>query len=188
MITTEVLDLLQYVQLGDGRTIGAADVTMWDKVIPKHIDLPTAMEAVEMHRRESTDWLQPAHIIANVKRINLARRREEARQHALDPARNQPSVVPWWFKKLRDAEIRNYAEVRKENPLYGRRIINPRNDGGDPVVPRYEGDELTLEQKLLKYSIMQEPGDEYASAVAALEHVPAAPVPKLGSFLRDPEA
>jgi hypothetical protein len=185
----EVIDLLTYVAFGDNRTFGAAEVSMWARVLPQWLDLPLAMEAVDMHRRDSTEYLVIGHITANAKRINMDRRREEARLHALDPARKeQPSVAPWWFKKLRDAEIAHTASVRKANPKYRKRITNPTASGADPVSPMYEGDELTIEQKLTKFGIVREPGDEYASAVAAVALVtPATPVPKLGSFIRDPE-
>jgi hypothetical protein len=183
MNSGDILDLLEYVQLGDARTIGKADVEQWQKIIPPHITLTEAMEAVEMHRRESTNWLMPAHIIANVKKLNLERRREEARQLSLGYTRTEPSRVPWWFKKLYEAELNYTKQMRKENPRFRTEPVN----GDYPVVPMYEGDELTVEQKLAKFGIKREEGDEAKAAVFAAAHLPHLPVPKLGSFIRDPE-
>lgn len=109
--------------------------------------------------------------------------------------RNLTGRAPWWFRKLVDAETAEYAARRKEDPMYGRRVTNIRHDGSDPVTPLYEGDELTLEQKLAKYQIVREPGDDIASAKLARTRVPAvripeepAPVPHLGGFIRDHDA
>lgn len=185
MMATEVLDLLEYIQLGDGRTIGKADVEQWLNILPKHIVLVDAMKAVEIHRRESAAWLMPSHIIEGVKRVNLERRREEARLHAADPARMAaPNPVPWWFRKLYEAELEETRRGRRENPEYRRKVLN----GDYPVEPKYEGDSLTLAQKLAKYGIVQEEGDSARSAVFAVSRIPSLPVPKLGSFIRDPEA
>lgn len=102
--------------------------------------------------------------------------------------------APWWFRKLVDAETAHYIEMRKTDPMYGKRITNLHRDGSDPVAPTYEGDELTIAQKLAKYGIVREPGDDVASAKLARTRVPGvvipktpAPVPRLDSFMRDPE-
>lgn len=85
--------------------------------------------------------------------------------------RNLTGRAPWWFRKLVEAETAEYAERRKADPMFGRRPLN----GAYPVTPKYEGEELSLVEKLAKYSIVREPGDEQKSAALAQARVtPAA--------------
>jgi hypothetical protein len=95
--------------------------------------------------------------------------------------------APWWFRKLVEAETLEYARRREADQKYGKRVMNARTDGGDPVVPVYEGDELTLAQKLAKYRIEYEKGDEDRSAAYVAKSTPL-PVPRLGTFVRDVDA
>ncbi|PVA66194.1 hypothetical protein [Mycobacteroides abscessus] len=81
MTRDEVIDVLTAVVAADRRTVGKADVDVWQAVIG---DLPAAMaiEAVRDHLRERPDvWLQPGHIYERVK----AKRRDQlARESAED--------------------------------------------------------------------------------------------------------
>ncbi|WP_078345162.1 hypothetical protein [Mycobacteroides chelonae] len=83
----EVIDVLSAVVAADRRTVGKADVDVWQAVIG---DLPfdTAVNAVRDHLRECPDvWLQPGHIYARVK----AKRRDET---TAGPARTS-ATSPW---------------------------------------------------------------------------------------------
>jgi hypothetical protein len=91
--------------------------------------------------------------------------------------------VPWWFKKLYEAELAETQNRRKSDPDFRRVPVN----GMDSPYPLYEGENLTVDQKLKKYGIVQEPGDEAKSLVVAMSMVNPQVPPKLGHFLRDPE-
>lgn len=58
--------LLTAIALGDNRTTDDDAVEYWYGLL-RDIQIRDAMEAVEAHRRESTEWLQPAHIRQAVK-------------------------------------------------------------------------------------------------------------------------
>ncbi|MEC4836857.1 hypothetical protein R2362_20185 [Mycobacteroides chelonae] len=79
----EVIDVLSAVVAADRRTVGKADVDVWQAVIG---DLPfdMAVKAVRDHLRECPDvWLQPGHIYARVK----AKRRDELARESADDRR-----------------------------------------------------------------------------------------------------
>lgn len=68
MNAVETSQLLALVQAVDGRRVDETVIAVWLDVLGD-VDYPVAREAVRMHRRESTAWLTPAHVIANVERI-----------------------------------------------------------------------------------------------------------------------
>lgn len=73
----ETAELLTYASMIDNRTVAPETVVAWHEVIG-HLDQVTAREAIVTHRRESTDYLMPAHIIRNARRIRESRRALEA--------------------------------------------------------------------------------------------------------------
>ncbi len=64
--------LLALVQIGDNRRVDRAVVAAWHDLV-HDLPLDDALDAVRAHRRESTDYLLPAHVIAGVRRIRGAR-------------------------------------------------------------------------------------------------------------------
>ncbi|YCU47991.1 zinc finger domain-containing protein [Mycobacteroides abscessus] len=83
MTRDEVIDVLTAVVAADRRTVGKADVDVWQAVIG---DLPVemAVEAVRDHLRERPDvWLQPGHIYERVK----AKRRDQLARESADERR-----------------------------------------------------------------------------------------------------
>jgi hypothetical protein len=76
MKRSEVGELLTAIASTDNRTIGMLDVDTWHAILPAGMPLREAMAAVVNHRRTSTEWLQPKHIIdavADVRRDRLRR-------------------------------------------------------------------------------------------------------------------
>ena len=67
--TGKVLGLIAVV---DNRHVDAATIAAWHDLI-HDLDFADACEAVRVHRRESTDYLLPAHVRAGVRRIRAAR-------------------------------------------------------------------------------------------------------------------
>lgn len=64
----ECAKVLAKIQLGDNRQVDALTLDEWFDTIG-HLEFADAIEAVTMHRQESTDWLMPAHVIKNVRRV-----------------------------------------------------------------------------------------------------------------------
>lgn len=72
MSPAELKQVLAKIQLGDSRQVDALVLREWFDTIGD-LDLGDCLQAVTMHRRESTAYLLPAHIVANVKRIRAER-------------------------------------------------------------------------------------------------------------------
>ncbi|MFD4957118.1 hypothetical protein [Microbacterium sp. NPDC058389] len=64
-------ELLARVQVIDNRRVEEATILAWHELLDD-VDLPTAVEAVRLHFRESTAYLTPAHVRQNVDRIRRA--------------------------------------------------------------------------------------------------------------------
>lgn len=62
----EMKRLLAKISLGDNRQVDQLVIDDWMETIG-HLDYRSAYEAVVQHRRESTEYLQPAHITARVR-------------------------------------------------------------------------------------------------------------------------
>lgn len=67
----ETNQLLIRIQVIDNRQIGDSTVIAWHELVGD-LDYGQAVEAVKLHQRESTAYLTPAHVRANVERILLA--------------------------------------------------------------------------------------------------------------------
>jgi hypothetical protein len=83
----EVAAVVAKIKLGDNRAVDKLVIQEWENSIG---DLPyqDAIEAVTMFRRESDEYLQPVHIIRNVKRIREDRSQGQgiAASHVAHPA------------------------------------------------------------------------------------------------------
>lgn len=64
--------VLVLVAVVDNRTIDQATIAAWHDLIGA-LDFTDACEAVRAHRRTSTEYLLPAHVIAGVRGIRGAR-------------------------------------------------------------------------------------------------------------------
>lgn len=72
MNAEEVAKVLAKIRLGDNRETSREALLEWIDNIGD-LEFADAIEAVRMHRRESTAYLMPAHIRENVKAIKAAR-------------------------------------------------------------------------------------------------------------------
>ncbi|QZN86918.1 hypothetical protein [Cellulomonas sp. C5510] len=68
----QTAQLLALIKVGDNRNVDRTVIAAWHDLV-HDLPLDDALEAVRAHRRESTDYLLPAHVIAGVKRIRGAR-------------------------------------------------------------------------------------------------------------------
>lgn len=72
MNVAETAKVLTLIQIVDRRVVDEATVAAWHDLIG-HLDFTDACEAVRAHRRASTEYLLPAHIVAGVRGIRAAR-------------------------------------------------------------------------------------------------------------------
>ncbi len=68
----QTAQLLALIKVGDNRTVDRTTIAAWHDLV-QDLPIDDALEAVRVHRRESTDYLMPAHVITGVKRIRGAR-------------------------------------------------------------------------------------------------------------------
>jgi hypothetical protein len=101
----ETARILAKAQLVDNRQITELVIKEWHEVIG-HLFYEDAYKAVTEHRRTSTDYLQPAHVVAGARRAREARERESKRSLAL-PGGNQITLPP---KRVWDAMVRAAIE------------------------------------------------------------------------------
>ncbi|UGS27603.1 hypothetical protein K8F61_05285 [Microbacterium resistens] len=71
MNVQETTDLLTRIQIIDNRRVEEATVLAWFELVAD-LDHGMAVEAAKLHFRESTAYLTPAHVRANVERIRFA--------------------------------------------------------------------------------------------------------------------
>lgn len=72
MTEAECSELLTLASVVDSRIVATETVNVWHEVIG-HLDYSVACEALVLHRRESTEYLQPAHIIRLAYRVKEKR-------------------------------------------------------------------------------------------------------------------
>lgn len=101
--------VLAKIQLGDNREVTSLVLQEWHDTIGD-LDYDDAVEAVRMHRKDSTAYLMPAHVRENVRVIQ--RRRERAERIAR-PALPRPVIT--LDREQHEAETREWIEhYRKE--------------------------------------------------------------------------
>lgn len=71
MNLAETNQLLTRIQVVDNRQVGDSTVVAWH-VLVGDLDYAAAAAAVDLHFRESTAYLMPAHVRRGVERILLA--------------------------------------------------------------------------------------------------------------------
>ena len=89
MNTFELKQVLAKIQLGDNRQVDELVIREWGDTIGM-LDFEDSIGAVTMHRQESTVYLQGAHIVANVKRIQKDRAEREHHAELTRPRTGHP--------------------------------------------------------------------------------------------------
>lgn len=64
--------VLAAVAAVDRRQVGESEIAAWHELL-ESVGLDDALDAVREHRRTSTDWIQPAHILRFVTRLKQKR-------------------------------------------------------------------------------------------------------------------
>jgi hypothetical protein len=80
----EAFQLLTLASARDGRKVSPSVAKVWAGDLAR-VDLDVAIEAASLHYQESSDWLMPAHVIRNSKRVLEAREREARIRRQLEP-------------------------------------------------------------------------------------------------------
>jgi len=83
MTPDQTKQILAKAALIDSRVIDIHVIRAWHEVVG-HLDYDDALAALSLHRRESTEYLVPAHITKNIPRAKLARQAEANRQRAIE--------------------------------------------------------------------------------------------------------
>jgi hypothetical protein len=78
--------ILAKAALIDNRTVDIHVIKAWFEVIG-HFEYEDALEALNLHRLESTEYLLPAHIKNNMTRAKAMRKTAEAKQRAIETTR-----------------------------------------------------------------------------------------------------
>lgn len=77
MTPRECSELLTYASIIDNRTVTRETVAAWLEIVG-HLDVTLARQAIIQHRRESTEYLMPAHVIRGAQRLRAARQAIES--------------------------------------------------------------------------------------------------------------
>ena len=111
MNSEQVATVLARVQVGDNREVDALVLADWEDTIG---DLPfdAAIEAVRMHRKDSTAYLTAAHVRANVKLIQ-SRWDRDARIQAQAARRALPAPVNTLDRAKFEAETQAAIEAHR---------------------------------------------------------------------------
>lgn len=126
MNTDEVKQVVAKIQLGDNRQVDALTIREWQDTIG-HLGFTETIEAVTMHRKESTAYLMPAHVIANVRRV-----RESAPRELLPMVNTAPK--PENFEAMTESYRSGDAHrIAVELGKYNRQIV----DAGRPRIPEW---------------------------------------------------
>lgn len=100
MLKSETAQLLAKAALIDNRTIDTQTVEAWHETIGD-LHYPEALTALTIHRRESTDYLQPAHIRTNIRKARETIATEHNRARALEATPNTTrGKPPAWFREF----------------------------------------------------------------------------------------
>ncbi|QTF71258.1 hypothetical protein [Arthrobacter woluwensis] len=76
--------LLSKAALVDNRIISPETVEAWHEIVG-HLDYRLALEALRIHRTTATDYLMPAHIIANTCKAREELELADRKQRAIEP-------------------------------------------------------------------------------------------------------
>jgi hypothetical protein len=94
----EAFQLLTLASARDGRTVDREVAAVWAKDLER-VEIGEAVEAATLHYRESTAWLMPNHVIANVRRVREARDRAGRIRRQLEPEKrvfSDEGIKAYW--------------------------------------------------------------------------------------------
>lgn len=129
MSPQEVAQVVTKIQVGDNRQVDRLVLAEWVDAIG-HLQYGDAIEAVRLHRKESTEYLQPAHVIAGAKRVRQSRNAAPEIGAPLGTG----SPAPLNMRAMtRAAKAGDWDEFRRQAAIYNRQLV----DAGYPIDTRY---------------------------------------------------
>jgi hypothetical protein len=105
MTPDQTKTILAKAALLDNRTVDLAVIKAWHEVVG-HLDYRDAMAGLDAHRAESTDYLMPAHLIAQARKARRLREVHESRQRAITVAQEREALGQW-ATPIEVEELRN---------------------------------------------------------------------------------
>jgi len=126
----ELAQVVAKIKLGDNREVTELHLREWFDNIG-NLRLEDAIEAVSMHRRESVEYLQPAHIHRNVARL-VAARVEAAKAIPVEPFEGDPKPDNW---EAMCAAYRDPVAFAREVAIYDAQLVAA---GLEPTSRGYE--------------------------------------------------
>ena len=121
----EVGKLLTIASLVDNRIISNETIDAWQGAVG-HLDYDTAVEALTLFRRESDRYVQPANIVANVKRILDDRQAHKPKAVGGEVKTPFPKNLDAWSAAWDDPR-----EFSKQEAIYHQQCVD---EGLDPHV------------------------------------------------------
>lgn len=119
----EVSEFLTVVSVLDSRKVNPETVEVWHDLIG-NLDYEDAIAAAAMHRQESVAWLEPHHIIANVKRIRSERSTNRGIDRSHEERLPSPKNLDAW-----SAAWDSPREFSRQEAIYHQQL---RDQGFDP--------------------------------------------------------
>lgn len=108
----EAFQLLTLASARDGRKVSQSVAKVWARDLER-VDFDVAVEAATLHYRESSDWLMPAHVIRNARRVREAWDRAERVRRQLEPDKREFSdegIAAYWETVRRLKELKQAAD------------------------------------------------------------------------------
>ena len=139
MNAVEIGTVLAKAAAFDRRKVGEADILAWLEAIGD-LGYADALAAVTRHFRDSTEYLQPAHIRQHVEEIDRDRRRA-AREHREDQAKEAERLAieaaprTDRSRELAEAIREVVAKVETPDAALERAKLVARQMKGRPVIP-----------------------------------------------------
>lgn len=93
----ECMAVLTKIQIVDNRNVDKLVLAEWLHAIG-HLDYRDAIESVAHHRRTSTDYLTPAHVVAGVRTVRNQRAIADRQQRAAIASPKQSIAPPPWVR------------------------------------------------------------------------------------------
>jgi len=109
----ETAAVLAKIKLIDNREITELVIREWHDIIG-HIEYADAIVAVREHRKTSTDYLLPGHVVQGARRARDARERD-ARKHRALPAGNVITMPPDFHEMTQRAIEQHRAQRAAES-------------------------------------------------------------------------
>jgi|HubBroStandDraft_3_1064219.scaffolds.fasta_scaffold69173_1 hypothetical protein len=126
----DVIDLLTIVSAADNRQVTAPDIVVWHEHLERY-ERDECLDAIMSHQRESTEYLQPAHVIQRVraKRNDMIERADPDDRPHMVGLNGVPRDRYGYVAKGENDEIEYPAEWTSEQRLahYWTQIENRRD-------------------------------------------------------------